>query len=141
MDYMGIVKYINSVCEEKADAIEVLLRMILKDNPHYKSSDLCINFDEDLNILSVESKDKKLNYEVMDICYLLRKVYDEKEAWKGFTCRYDNKYSILSMDCQIVHNCLSDLELLIDKEDNLDVYLKFKELREKFDLLWTHQLR
>ena len=62
----------------------------------------------------------------------------EKEGWKLSTCRYINKDSVLMMDCQIVHEALFELGILI--EADTEQMERFNDLKDKFKSLVNHYL-
>ena len=67
------------------------------------------------------------------------KLKKEKEFWKGDSCNCSNYLSILSMDCQIVQEAISDLKNVIDVDT--EAFRLLDELDDKFDELNQHRIK
>lgn len=78
------------------------------------------------------------NFQINKLKEEIEELKRERDSWKSSTCSYMNKDSILSMDCQIVHEALWELEKEIEfgsKREDL-----FFDLKEKFEKLNNHRI-
>ena len=93
-------------------------------------TDLLNKQDEHLNILRDELELAYKKYIELE---------KEKEFWKGDACRCANYLSILSMDCQIVQEAISDLKNVIDVDT--EAFKLLDKLDDKFDELNQHRIK
>ena len=76
--------------------------------------------------------------EVVSLLFENEKLKEDKEFWKGDSCKCPNYLSILSMDCQIVQEAIWDLKKVIDVDT--EAFKLLDELDDKFDELNQHRI-
>lgn len=108
----------------------------LKEDRHegniYTAYDMCHKLNEFCE------ENEKLRKENKNLQEEIEELKRERDSWKSSTCNYMNKDSVLSMDCQIVHEALFELERLI--EADTEQMERFNDLKDKFEKLNNHRI-